>query len=110
MTTGCEGHLYSAQAPFSWLIYKQIEEILQTPAPDTGDEDGKPCYLFACWVIFHAFVSSADFFQNKFFWKILLRNTIRVSNSLDPDQAYILSGLIWVQTVCKSLSADDTSR
>ena len=34
-------------------------------------------------------------------------NAIRVSNSLDPDQARyfvgpdILSGLIWVQTVCK---------
>ena len=25
-----------------------------------------------------------------------------MSNSLDPDQADILSGLIWVQTVCKS--------
>ena len=27
-------------------------------------------------------------------------NTIKVSNSLDPDQA-CSSGLIWVQTVCK---------
>ena len=29
------------------------------------------------------------------------QNTIRVSNSLDPVQADILSGLIWVQAVCK---------
>ena len=28
-------------------------------------------------------------------------NTIRVSNSLDPDQARLFLGLIWVQTVCK---------
>ena len=28
-------------------------------------------------------------------------NTIRVSHSLDPDQARHLSGLIWVQAVCK---------
>ena len=27
---------------------------------------------------------------------------IRVSNSLDPDQADILSGLIWIQTVCNN--------
>ena len=26
---------------------------------------------------------------------------IRVSNSLDLDQADILSGLVWVQTICK---------
>ena len=37
--------------------------------------------LFAYWVIFHAFLSSTDFFQNQLF-----RNTIRASNSLDPDQ------------------------
>ena len=37
------------------------------------------------------FLSSADFFKNSF------RNTIRVSNSLDPK----MSGLIWFQTVCK---------
>ena len=29
------------------------------------------------------------------------RNTIRVSNSLDPDQTRRFVGLIWVQTVCK---------
>ena len=32
-------------------------------------------------------LSSADFFQNQFFSKNSFRNTIRVSNSLDPDQA-----------------------
>ena len=38
--------------------------------------------LFVSWEIFHAFLSSADFFQNQLF-----RNTIKVSNSLDQDQA-----------------------
>ena len=33
-------------------------------------------------------------------FKISFRNTIRVSNSLDPDQE-VLSGLICIQTVCK---------
>ena len=37
-----------------------------------------------------------NFFKNK----NTLRNTIRVSNSLDPDQARHFVGLIWVQTVC----------
>ena len=40
MTTGCEGHTFSAQMPFSWLIYRQLEEILQAPVLDTGDEEG----------------------------------------------------------------------
>ena len=40
-----------------------------------------------------------------FFFKITVsnsfRNTISVSNGLDPDQARIASGLILIQTVCK---------
>ena len=36
---------------------------------------------------FSCFLSSADFFQNHFFSKNSFRNTIRVSNSLDPDKA-----------------------
>ena len=38
-------------------------------------------YLFAYWVILHAF------FQNQLFWKKSFSITIRVSNSLDSDQA-----------------------
>ena len=38
------------------------------------------------------FLSSADFFQNQLFRKISFRNNIRVSNSLDPDQARYLFG------------------
>ena len=45
-------------------------------------------------------LSSADFFPINLS-KYSFRNTIKVSNSLDPDQEYILSVLIWVQTVCK---------
>ena len=36
------------------------------------------------------------------FLKNYFKNTILVSNRLDPDQADILLGLIRVQTVCKS--------
>ena len=46
-------------------------------------------------------LSSADFFSKLTFSKKSFRNIIRVSNSLDPDQAPILSGLTWVQTVNK---------
>ena len=38
------------------------------------------------------FLSSADFFQNQLF---------KQKKIMDPDQANILSDLIWVQTVCK---------
>ena len=53
---------------------------------------------------FARFLLSADVFQNVFFFsKNSLRGTIRVSNRLYPDQARrYTSGLIWVQTVCKS--------
>ena len=71
-------------------------EIVNQKSPDSYNEDlacqtklhvsnlpqligGLP--YFACWVILHVlFFASADFFQN-----LLLK--IRVSNSLDPDQA-----------------------
>ena len=39
--------------------------------------------------------------RNHFSKKTLFRNAIRAPNSLDPDQV-ILSGLIWVQNVCKA--------
>ena len=49
------------------------------------------------------FLSSAFFFQKYFFKKLnSFRNIVRVSTSLGPDlRPNILSGLIWVQTVCK---------
>ena len=51
--------------------------------------------------LFNAFLLSADFFQNQLFWKILsgiLSECQTVWIQIRPD---ILSGLIWVQTVCK---------
>ena len=41
---------------------------------------------FASCVIFHTFLSSADFFQNHLFQKNISWNTIRGSNSLDSEQ------------------------
>ena len=64
--------------------------------------------LFASWVIFQAFLSSADFFQNQFFSKNSFRNTIRVSNSLDPDQARQFVGPDLGSNCLQKLSADDT--
>ena len=49
----------------------------------------------------HAFLSSAVFFQYLRFWKILsgiLSECQTIRNQIRPD---VLSGLIWVQTVCK---------
>ena len=44
-------------------------------------------YLFACWEILHAFLSSADFFYLKIAFKKIFYEIPLVSNSLDPDQA-----------------------
>ena len=54
------------------------------------------------------FLSSADFFSN-FFVKFFqaYHQSVNQFGSRPPD---ILSGRIWVQTVCKRLLADDTTR
>ena len=52
---------------------------------------------------------SADFFKSNFFKKKSFRNTIRVSNSFDPDQdrRYVDPDLGW--NCLQKLSADDNS-
>ena len=55
----------------------------------------------AYWVVFHAFLLLADFFQNKLFEKILTGIKLErqtVWTLIRPDD---LSGLILVQTVCQ---------
>ena len=69
--------------------------------------------LFACWVILHAFLKSVDFFFFFFFFfkltftKKSFRNTIRVSNNLDPDQARHFTGPDLGPNCLQRLSADD---
>ena len=58
--------------------------------------------------MFHAFLSSADFFKITFFRKSF-RNTIRVSNSLNPDQAQHFVGPDLGPNCLQRLSADDTN-
>ena len=55
------------------------------------------------------FLSSADFFQNHFFEKILSGKP-SVSNSLDPDQALHFVGPDLGPNCLQKLSEDDTSR
>ena len=50
----------------------------------------------------HAFLSSADFFQNQ------LSGISSVSNSLDPDQAQHFVGIDLGTDCLQRLSADDT--
>ena len=54
-------------------------------------------------------MSSADFFQNQLFLKNSFGNTIRVSNSLDPNQAGCFFGPDLGPNCLQRLSADDTS-
>ena len=53
---------------------------------------------------------SADFFQNQLFLKNSFRNTIRVSNSLEPDQARHFVGPDLGPNCLQRLSADDSQR
>ena len=65
--------------------------------------------LTLCLVSFHAFLSSADFFNIIFYVK-KIRNTIRVSNSSDPDQAPHFVGPDLGPNCLQRLSADNTSK
>ena len=61
-------------------------------------------------IILHAFLSSAEFFKINLFLKNYFRNTIRVSNSLDPDQARHIVGPGLGPNCLQRLSADDTRK
>ena len=65
----------------------------------------------ACWVIFCVIflLLSVDFFQDQLF-ENPFRNTIRVSNSLDPDQAQHFVRPDLGPNCLQRLSADDSSR
>ena len=54
-------------------------------------------------------LSSADFFQIQFFKKNSIKNSIRVSNSLDPDQDQRSVGPYLGPNCLQRLSADDKS-
>ena len=86
------------RSPRSYKSYVKEEMVMDE---DEGREDTEPVNNFACWEILHAFLSSADFFQNQLFRKILSGlpsecQTVWIQIRPDP-----LSGLIWVQIVCK---------
>ena len=53
-------------------------------------------------VSLHAFLLSTDFFQNQLFLKILSGTRSECQTVWIQIRPDILSGLIWVQTVCKS--------
>ena len=60
--------------------------------------------------ILHAFLSSVDLFSKiNFLKKKSFRNTIRVLNSLDPDQARHFVGSDLVPNCLQRISADDKS-
>ena len=68
------------------------------------------CLTLCLLGIFSCFCRCADMFQNQFFSKNSFRNTIRVSNSLDPDQALQNVRPDLDPNFLQGLSADDTSR
>ena len=61
--------------------------------------------MFSC-----LFLSSSDFFQKKNCFNFFVRTTIRVANSLDPDQARHFVGPDLSPNCLQRLSAHDTSR
>ena len=75
----------------------------------SADDIFRCIFLGTLWVnslpsglYFMLFLSSADFIKNQLFRKNSFRNTTRVSNNLDPDQARHFVGLDLVPNCCKS--------
>ena len=67
--------------------------------------------LTLCTIVnFSGFLSSDDFFQNQFFSENSFWNIIRVSNSLDPDQALQNVGPDLGANCLQKSSADDTRK
>ena len=65
----------------------------------------------SCFVILHVFLSSSSvvfFFKFNFFESKKIRDTIRVSNSLDPDQARRFVGPDLGPNCLPKLSAEHT--
>ena len=58
-------------------------------------------FLIAPWEIFHNFLSSADFFQNQLFRKIISGIPSECITDWIQIRPNVLSGLAWAQTVCK---------
>ena len=65
---------------------------------------------YAYWVIFNPFGRLLIFFSKSTLKKTSIKDTIRVSNSLDPDQARHIVGPDLGTDCLQKLSADDTSR
>ena len=84
--------------PSSLSLKDTLLEVRHTKKTDSISQQ-----LIKYWVIFHAFLSSADFFfQNLFFDKILSgipSECQTVWTQIRPNDS---SDLIWVQSVCQS--------
>ena len=90
-------------------IWDKYQNLMSWPSGSLSQYKKKLtlCLLgnFSCF-----FLSSANSFQNELFRKIhsgIPSECQTVWIQIRPD---VLSGLIWFQTVCKKLSADDTRR
>ena len=74
------------------------------------DGNSRETNIFLCMLgNFHTFSSSADFFQNHPFRKIL-SGIPSVSNSLDPDQARHFVGPDLGPNCLQRISVDDSSK
>ena len=59
------------------------------------------CIHLTPWEIFHAFLLSADFFSKSTFLKNFFQEYHKCQTVWIQTRPDILSGLIWVKTVCK---------
>ena len=74
------------------LIFKFFQRYFPNLPPDK---------IVACWIIIMFLLSSSDFFSKTDFFKTFFQEYYQSAKQCSLHQDYVLSVLIWVQTVCK---------
>ena len=84
-------------------LQRQLDSAIKYQKSFTGSNTFRVSFIFAPWEIFHDFCRLMIFFFRIKFFEKFFQNSIRVANSLDPDQArrFVGPDSVWVQTVCK---------
>ena len=99
--------LISAWKHFMWMLIRIISQMHFWWAPTSYAF--LQHWIFACWVILHAFLSSVDFFFKLTFSKKIFQEYHQSVKQFDPDQAWRCVRPDLGLNCLQRLSADDKS-
>ena len=94
----------------SHQLFKQITDVSSSLKLRQPNRYGRIDFNTESWVNMYSFMSSVDVFAKILFSKHSFRNTIRVTNSLEPDQVRRIVRPDLGANCLLRLLADDTAR